>query len=274
LSNTAGAPSATSRQATQREVLSAVQETLDVANEKIRDLEDHNAKMNAVQEALDAANEKIRMLEEHITEMSSTPESPPDRLKERELGVAEAQAEGDLAESFHALQSPGNTLSPYIRNTKSSYVERDSRGRERLVISKRAGQTSSHHPDLSDEVTALSNKLVNAINHQTNLEDALSTTRYELEASRERIRQLERENQEHVDLVAKGILIKKSTADLEKAKLTASLSEEKRQRAEVEKEKKKIEQELENLTSALFEEANKVTFIAWNSRWLADSSRW
>lgn len=120
----------------------------------------------------------------------------------------------------------------------------------------------SHHPDLSNEVATLSNKLINAINHQTNLDDTLSATRHELEASRERIRQLERENQEHADLVAKGILIKKSTADLEKAKLIASLSEEKRQRAEVEKEKKNIEQELENLTTALFEEANKMVITA------------
>ena len=37
-----------------------------------------------------------------------------------------------------------------------------------------------------------------------------------------------------------------------------SLVEEKRQRAMVEKEKKSIEQELETLTTALFEEANKV----------------
>jgi chromosome segregation ATPase len=126
-----------------------------------------------------------------------------------------------------------------------------------------SGPTSpSHHPDLSNEVATLSNKLINAINHQTDLDDTLSATRHELEASRERIRQLERANQEHADLLARGVLIRKSTSDLEKAKLIASLSEEKRQRAEVEKEKKNIEQELENLTTALFEEANKVDLTA------------
>jgi DNA repair exonuclease SbcCD ATPase subunit len=118
--------------------------------------------------------------------------------------------------------------------------------------------TPSHHPDLSNEVATLSNKLINAINHQTNLDDTLSATRHELESSKERIRQLERENQDHKELVAKGILIRKSISELEKSKLAASLAEEKRQRAEVEKEKKSIEQELENLTTALFEEANKV----------------
>ena len=116
----------------------------------------------------------------------------------------------------------------------------------------------SHHPDLSNEVATLSNKLINAINHQTNLDDTLSATRHELEVSRERIRQLELENQEHADSLARGLMVPKSTFELEKAKLNAILAEEKRRRAEAEKEKEDMEQELENLTTALFEEANKV----------------
>ncbi len=118
--------------------------------------------------------------------------------------------------------------------------------------------TPSQHPDLSNEVAALSNKLINAINHQTNLDDTLSATRHELEAARERIRQLEKQNQDHAESTAREALLQKSTADSEKANLVASLAEERRQKVEVEKDKKNIEQELENLTTALFEEANKV----------------
>jgi chromosome segregation ATPase len=118
--------------------------------------------------------------------------------------------------------------------------------------------TPSHHPDLSNEVATLSNKLINAINHQTDLDDTLSAARHELEAARERIRHLERKNQDHEDLVSRGILIRKSVSDLERHKLSMSLAEEKRQRAVVEQQKKGIEQELETLTTALFEEANKV----------------
>jgi len=116
----------------------------------------------------------------------------------------------------------------------------------------------SHHPELSNEVATLSNKLINAINHQTNLDDTLSATRHELEASRKRIKQLEQENQEHADFLARGILIRKSTAEAEKNALISSLATEKKLREEVEKEKKNMEQELENLTTALFEEAQKV----------------
>lgn len=118
--------------------------------------------------------------------------------------------------------------------------------------------SSPRHPDLSNEVATLSNKLINAINHQTNLDDTLSATRHELEAARDRIMQLEMENQEHTDLIARGILVRRSIADTERNKIASALADERRQRAEIEKEKKNIEQELENLTTALFEEANKV----------------
>ncbi|CAD6447845.1 4b8766aa-7b15-441d-ba93-d3a0ebced8b2 [Sclerotinia trifoliorum] len=115
---------------------------------------------------------------------------------------------------------------------------------------------------LSEEVTALSKKLINAINHQTSLDDSLSATRHELEASRERTKQLERENREHKALVSSGILIRSSVAEAEKAKILAILVEEKNKRREVEKDKKSIELELENLTTALFEEANKMVIMA------------
>ncbi|CAG8958862.1 hypothetical protein HYFRA_00011815 [Hymenoscyphus fraxineus] len=118
------------------------------------------------------------------------------------------------------------------------------------------------HPDLSNEVATLSNKLISAINHQTNLDDSLSETRHALEESQKRVKQLEQENKDHAELLARGILIRKSVAEVEKSKLVAQLTEERRLRAEVEKEKKSIEQELENLTTALFEEANKMVITA------------
>jgi DNA-directed RNA polymerase sigma subunit (sigma70/sigma32) len=132
----------------------------------------------------------------------------------------------------------------------------------------------SQHPDLSNEVATLSNKLINAINHQTNLDDTLSETRHELETSRERIRQLEQENLEHADLLARGVLIRRTVADAEKLKLNAIIAEERRSRADVEKEKKSIEQELENLTTALFEEANKVIDPSRNHQPMANNVRW
>jgi hypothetical protein len=119
-----------------------------------------------------------------------------------------------------------------------------------------------HHPDLNDEVATLSTKLINAINHQTALDDNLSATRLELEKSQDRIRQLEAVVEEQREMLAGDVWVRRKSVEEEKAKLVALAAEEKRARLDMEQQKKKIEQELENLTAALFEEANKMVISA------------
>ncbi|KAI0805122.1 hypothetical protein GGR55DRAFT_298934 [Xylaria sp. FL0064] len=120
----------------------------------------------------------------------------------------------------------------------------------------------AHHPDLDQEVAALSTKLINAINHQTTLDDTLSATRQELDTSRERIRELEALVTTQKELLSGDAWIPRKSVENERSKLLTLLSEEKKQRIEVEKEKKRIEQELETLTVSLFEEANKMVITA------------
>ncbi|KAF4342542.1 transport [Fusarium beomiforme] len=122
--------------------------------------------------------------------------------------------------------------------------------------------TPSHHPDLNDEVATLSNKLINAINHQTILDDSLSAARHELEAARERIRKLETQNASQREMLAGDIWVRKHTVEDEKKVWQAKVAAERQKRLDTEMEKKKIEQELENLTAALFEEANKMVIAA------------
>jgi DNA repair exonuclease SbcCD ATPase subunit len=129
--------------------------------------------------------------------------------------------------------------------------------------------TPTHHPDLSQEVATLSTKLINAINHQTVLDDTLSATRHELESARETIRELEAQVASQREVLAGDVWIRRSNLDVEKKAMQAEkkviqakLAEETAKRVETEKEKKKIEQELENLTTALFEEANKMVVKA------------
>ncbi|KAK0725745.1 hypothetical protein B0H67DRAFT_139443 [Lasiosphaeris hirsuta] len=121
---------------------------------------------------------------------------------------------------------------------------------------------SPHHPDLDQEVATLSTKLINAINHQTTLDDNLSATRAELENARGRIRQLEQQVEEQREVLAGDVWVNRKTAEAEKAVLLARVAEEKKARVDMEQQKKKIEQELENLTAALFEEANKMVITA------------
>lgn len=119
-----------------------------------------------------------------------------------------------------------------------------------------------HPPGLDDEVTTLSTKLINAINHQTTLDDNLSAARMELEKSRDRVRQLEAQVEEQKEILAGDVWVRRSEMETEKTKLVLRVAEEKRARVDMEQQKKKIEQELENLTAALFEEANKMVISA------------
>lgn len=120
--------------------------------------------------------------------------------------------------------------------------------------------SASQHPDLSNEVAALSVKLVQAINNQTTLDDTLAETRQELETAQNKISELETENEKYRKDISDEVLVKKSDFDYEILRLKAALAEERAQRALAERAKKNIEQELETLTAALFEEANKVRF--------------
>ena len=122
----------------------------------------------------------------------------------------------------------------------------------------RSNSTSPRHPELTNEMAALSNKLIHAINHQTDLDDTLNATRHELEAAQERVRQLEPMVKDHQSLVANGILVRRANVESELLRLRTTLADERRQRAKTDNEKKAIEQELESLTTALFEEANEV----------------
>lgn len=120
---------------------------------------------------------------------------------------------------------------------------------------------STHHPDLNNEVATLSAKLVQAINNQTRLDDSLSATRQELETAQDRLLVVEAENEQFRTDIASGILVKRSDVESEILAMKNTLEEEQARRSVAEKEKKEMEQELETLTAALFEEANKVRFI-------------
>lgn len=123
-------------------------------------------------------------------------------------------------------------------------------------------ESPSHHPDLSDEIATLSTKLINAINHQTALDDTLSATRHELETAHARIRQLEQQNDAHREMMAGDVWIRRSTIEADKRAMKIKLDGEISKRRDTESAKKKIEQELENLSIALFEEANKMVIVA------------
>jgi len=124
------------------------------------------------------------------------------------------------------------------------------------------GAPAEKHSDLDSEVTALSNKLINAINHQTSLDDSLTSARLELGQAQQKIRQLEDQIHRQQEMLAGDVWIRRKTAEAEKTQLLATLALEKKARLHEEQQRKKMELELESLTTALFEEANKMVIEA------------
>ncbi|PFH59209.1 hypothetical protein XA68_12668 [Ophiocordyceps unilateralis] len=142
--------------------------------------------------------------------------------------------------------------------------------RSRTAMSPGYHAIDAHqHPDLDDELATLSAKLVNAINYQTLLDDTLTATRQELLSARQHIRSLEDQLQSQRDMMAGDVWVRRSSLDAERKAMLAEkkawqakLADEKARRLETDSDKRKMEQELENLTTALFEEANNMVIAA------------
>ncbi|KAF2751715.1 Sec2p-domain-containing protein [Sporormia fimetaria CBS 119925] len=129
-------------------------------------------------------------------------------------------------------------------------------------LSRTHSADSTHHPDLSQEVATLSTKLVNAINHQDSLDNALQRTRHELDATKERLEEYEKRVNDHDSLMQAGRLVEKEVYEKMEKQYLSELQEEKKRRLEAEKAKRKVDSEVETLTSALFEEANTMVAAA------------
>ncbi|KAJ4413438.1 rab guanine nucleotide exchange factor S2 [Neurospora sp. IMI 360204] len=193
------------------------------------------------------------ILSRNSASRASISDAPP------ELPSVSEPASANAAPSTPRLRRP---FSPQpIDNENELTTLPDPRSR---AMSPASGisMTSHHHPDLDQEVATLSTKLINAINHQTTLDDNLSHTKMELEQARDKIRQLERTVEEQREMLAGDVWVRRKTVEAEKTTLLGVVAEEKQARLDVEQQKKKIEQELENLTAALFEEANKMVISA------------
>jgi predicted RNase H-like nuclease (RuvC/YqgF family) len=176
------------------------------------------------------------------------------RILSPEKTVTKAKSTTDLSQV--ASQADAHQSYPNFEENNFSTLQDP-----RLHVDREVSPStsSSHHPDLSNEVAALSVKLIQAINNQTTLDDSLGATRQELEVAQGKIIALEFQNEKCRRDLDQKVYIKKADSDREIQQLNAALAEERTLRAVAEKGTKTMEQELENLTADLFEEANKVS---------------
>ncbi|RMY29914.1 hypothetical protein D0865_15393 [Hortaea werneckii] len=154
------------------------------------------------------------------------------------------------------------TGSPVQRSASSPGPSAHSENQAGAQEHQKSQDGSDYKPDLSAEVAMLSTKLVNAINYQTNLDDSLQATRHELEHTQAQLSRVSQAKAKYDDDITNGILVKKAHVDAQIAKLREELAKEKAAREASEKSRKQTEGELENLTTALFEEANGMVAAA------------
>ncbi|KAL8784555.1 MAG: hypothetical protein Q9213_003903 [Squamulea squamosa] len=167
-----------------------------------------------------------------------------------------------MAPGLPAMRNDSDSeMSSTVRDPRSSLTSPD------LSL---CGSTSPQIPALNNELASLSNKLIRAINHQTDLDDTLVETRHQLTIARQRVEQLEAMTKDHEAMLASGQLIHREEAERQKVQLMEHLAHEQKERGVMEKDKRGMEQELESLTTALFEEANQMVAAARKDRDAAD----
>jgi Rab guanine nucleotide exchange factor SEC2 len=143
-------------------------------------------------------------------------------------------------------------------------IDRDAQD---LVISSLRTQVQ----DLVSQVTELNNKLVKSYDRVSNLEDDLHVTGSSLRSSSLKISQLELERSQHLSALNIGLLVEKSHVTSELTRLTEKATEEAARRGQVESARADIEKDLDDVSAALFDQAN--TMVAEARLGRAQSNR-
>ncbi|KAI5801382.1 hypothetical protein DFH27DRAFT_525046 [Peziza echinospora] len=211
----------------------------------------------------------VRSLSKSTSPRSSTPSSNNGHGSNNGLMTAPTSPSGIAGFSTITINRHPSS-SPSTGSSGGGGGDGNSAAHQPLSHSGNSSRDSSPASDLNEEVATLSNKLIKAINHQTLLDDSLTSTRHELELSRARIKQLEAVARDHEQMMAKGLLVDRKDMETEHEQFMKRLKNEQTQRSKAERDKKTIEQELEHLTSALFEEANKMVSAARRERDVVD----
>lgn len=115
--------------------------------------------------------------------------------------------------------------------------------------------------ELTIQVTGLNNKLVTSFMRIGDLEDDASEMQETVAAYRRQIATLEKEREEHLAALNTGLLVEKEHVSTEMQKMMERLVQETAEKGKAVSDKQKIESELDELSSSLFSEANKMVAV-------------
>ncbi|EJU05747.1 hypothetical protein DACRYDRAFT_113794 [Dacryopinax primogenitus] len=121
-----------------------------------------------------------------------------------------------------------------------------------LVIESLRAQTA----DLISQVTQLNAKLVKSYDRVSDLEDDVHVSNQNLRAAKLKVTALELERNEHLSALNTGLLVEREHVTQELKGMMERVSDEAAQRGQAETAKKAIEKDLDDLSAALFAQAN------------------
>jgi hypothetical protein len=167
-------------------------------------------------------------------------------------GTSEPNPQVQVQSNHHATSSPSPPIAE-VRGKRipprRASIDKDAQG---LVISSLRTQVQ----DLVSQVTELNNKLVKSYDRVSDLEDDLHVTSSTLRSSSVKVSQLELERSQHLSALNTGLLVEKSHVTSELTRLMEKATEEAAKRGQAESARADIEKDLDDVSAALFDQAN------------------
>ncbi|KAH8994532.1 hypothetical protein EDB92DRAFT_2113335 [Lactarius akahatsu] len=177
------------------------------------------------------------------------PPSLEDDATSNTTGAAAQSPEPQPHSNHHSPSSPNPEVRSKRAPPRKGSIDKDAQD---LVISSLRTQVQ----DLVSQVTQLNNKLVKSYDRVSNLEDDLHVTSSSLRASSVKISQLELERSQHLSALDTGLLVEKSHVTSELTRLMEKATEEAARRGQAESAQAAIEKDLDDVSAALFNQAN------------------
>ena len=168
-------------------------------------------------------------------------------------GTSEPNPQDQVQSNHHATSSPSSPPIAEVRGKRipprRASIDKDA---QELVISSLRTQVQ----DLVSQVTELNNKLVKSYDRVSDLEDDLHVTSSSVRSSSVKISQLELERSQHLSALNTGLLVEKSHVTSELTRLMEKATDEAAKRGQAESARADIEKDLDDVSAALFDQAN------------------
>jgi hypothetical protein len=150
-----------------------------------------------------------------------------------------------------------NTSTPTtlaVNGNISEEIEDSDEQAEAMVVDSLRAQVQ----DLFSQVTQLNSKLVSSYDRVSDLEDDLHMSSANARSSALKIAQLELERTQHLSALNTGLLVERSAVTAELSRVMEKATDEAARAGKAENARVEIEQELDDLSAGLFNQANNM----------------